>query len=103
MNEQPAADDDLMLALGHKLAKTALDTLMSSLGENLLGAAEVKGMLEEKRGNEISRQRVDQITRAKGFPQPVVRLAMGPVWWKPDVAQYIDAERRPGRPRKGVA
>jgi hypothetical protein len=70
-----------------------------NLGENLVGMAEVKAMTEAKYGKTFTRQRIDQITRTKDFPVPVVRLAMGPVWWKPDVARFLELERRPGRPR----
>lgn len=35
------------------------------------------------------------------FPEPVVVLAMGPVWVWPDVAAWIAIPRRAGRPAKG--
>ncbi|MDW5327359.1 hypothetical protein [Plantactinospora sp. KLBMP9567] len=51
--------------------------------------AEIREML-----GGISRQRVNVITNAKGFPDPVARLAMGKVWRRRDVARWI-AEHRP--------
>ncbi|MFE9955659.1 hypothetical protein [Micromonospora sp. NPDC005299] len=55
----------------------------------LVGAAEIRDML-----GGISRQRVNVITNAKGFPDPVAVLQMGKVWRKRDVERWI-AEHRP--------
>ncbi|MEU1688428.1 hypothetical protein [Micromonospora sp. NPDC005707] len=56
---------------------------------DLVGAAEIRDML-----GGISRQRVNVITNAKGFPDPVAVLQMGKVWRKRDVERWI-AEHRP--------
>ncbi|MET8837581.1 hypothetical protein ABZV78_27210 [Micromonospora sp. NPDC004540] len=56
---------------------------------DLVGAAEIRDML-----GGISRQRVNVITNAKGFPDPIAVLQMGKVWRKRDVERWI-AEHRP--------
>lgn len=43
----------------------------------------------------VSRQRVYQITREKGFPDPLVRLTMGQVWLAEEVEVWRDAHRPP--------
>ncbi|MET8908730.1 hypothetical protein [Micromonospora sp. NPDC004551] len=58
---------------------------------DLVGAAEIRDML-----GGISRQRVNVITNAKGFPDPVAVLQMGKVWRKRDVERWI-AEHRPAQ------
>ncbi|MEU4366160.1 hypothetical protein [Micromonospora chersina] len=55
----------------------------------LVGAAEIRDML-----GGISRQRVNVITNAKGFPDPIAVLQMGKVWRRRDVERWI-AEHRP--------
>lgn len=42
----------------------------------------------------VRRQRADQLSRTKGFPEPVADLASGRVWAKEDVVRWAD-ERRP--------
>lgn len=37
----------------------------------------------------VTRQRVHIISRRKGFPDPVSVLAMGSVWLKSDVEEWI--------------
>ncbi|MFF4888767.1 hypothetical protein [Micromonospora chersina] len=56
---------------------------------DLVGAAEIRDML-----GGISRQRVNVITNAKGFPDPIAVLQMGKVWRRRDVERWI-AEHRP--------
>ena len=41
----------------------------------------------------VRRQRADQLSRTKGFPEPVIELASGRVWAKKDVVRWA-AERR---------
>ncbi|MFI6327049.1 hypothetical protein ACIBBG_01985 [Micromonospora chersina] len=55
---------------------------------DLVGAAEIRDML-----GGISRQRVNVITNAKGFPDPIAVLQMGKVWRRRDVERWI-AEHR---------
>lgn len=45
----------------------------------------------------VTRQRASQIAAHPGFPKPVDRLAMGPVWREADVKAFLDAPRKPGR------
>ena len=57
----------------------------------LAGLAEVAGLAG------VSRQRAGQITAHPDFPEPIARLAMGPVWLKSDVAKFLDTPRKAGR------
>jgi predicted DNA-binding transcriptional regulator AlpA len=36
----------------------------------------------------VSRQRVDQLTRMEGFPEPAAELAIGRVWERADVEAW---------------
>lgn len=54
----------------------------------VMGAAEIADRLG------VTRQRVYQIVGKKGFPDPIVQLAMGQVFWTKDIEQWI-AENRP--------
>lgn len=51
----------------------------------------------------VSRQRAGQIVMHPGFPEPVDKLAMGPVWIEDEVKAFLAAPRPPGRPRKAEA
>lgn len=55
----------------------------------LVGTAEIAAML-----GGVTRQRAYQITREKGFPDPVAVLSMGSVWLSEDVEAWI-ARHRP--------
>jgi prophage regulatory protein len=57
---------------------------------DLVGAHEIAEILG------VSRQRVQQLARTAGFPQPVAVLAMGKVWVRSDVEEW--AARRGRRP-----
>lgn len=57
--------------------------------DDLVGAAEIARLL-----GDLSRQRVQQLVRTYGFPEPVARLDMGKVWWRVDVERWR-AEHRP--------
>ena len=61
--------------------------------EDLVGAAEIALLL-----GGLSRQRVQQLVRTAGFPEPVARLDMGKVWWRDDVERWA-AENRPASRR----
>jgi prophage regulatory protein len=54
----------------------------------LVGAAEIQDLLG------VTRTRVHQITRTKGFPEPYVTLRMGSVWAADEVEAWI-REHRP--------
>ena len=41
----------------------------------------------------VTRQRAYQLTREKGFPDPVAQLAMGKVWDAGDVEEWIRRHR----------
>lgn len=61
----------------------------------LAGLAEIASL----RG--CSRQRAGQIAALPGFPEPVQRLAMGPVWVEAEVVEFLGTERKAGRKPKG--
>jgi hypothetical protein len=67
----------------------------------LAGLAEIAGLLAERSGRaKVSRSYAGQVTAHPDFPEPVQRLAMGPVWVEADVAKFIETPRSPGRKRK---
>ena len=49
---------------------------------HLVSTVEIAAMLG------VSRQRVDQLTRTEGFPEPVAELAIGRVWERADVEAW---------------
>jgi hypothetical protein len=57
----------------------------------LAGLAEVASLAG------VSRQRAAQLANHPGFPEPVQRLAMGPVWREADVQKFLATPRTPGR------
>jgi predicted DNA-binding transcriptional regulator AlpA len=57
----------------------------------LAGLAEVASLAG------VSRQRAAQLAAHPQFPEPVDRLAMGPVWREADVKAFLAVERKPGR------
>lgn len=57
----------------------------------LAGLAEVAGLAG------VSRTRAGQIANHPDFPEPVARLAMGPVWREDDVKAFLAVPRKPGR------
>ena len=63
----------------------------------LAGLAEIAGLAG------VSRQRAAQLASHPDFPEPVQRLAMGPVWLEADAARFLATPRQPGRrPKSGV-
>jgi len=60
----------------------------------LAGLAEVASLAD------VSRTRAGQLANHPDFPQPVQRLAMGPVWREDDVKAFLATERKPGRKPK---
>lgn len=59
----------------------------------LMGAAEIGLLLG------VSRQRVQQLVSAPGFPQPAAVLVMGKVWYADEVRAW--AEERKSSTRAG--
>lgn len=57
----------------------------------LAGLAEVASLAG------VSRQRAAQLAAHPDFPEPVQRLAMGPVWRESDVVKFLAVPRKPGR------
>lgn len=64
---------------------------MTTKFPKLAGLAEVAGLAG------VSRSRAGQLAAHPGFPAPVQRLAMGPVWLEADVKAFLVAPRKPGR------
>jgi predicted DNA-binding transcriptional regulator AlpA len=54
----------------------------------LMGTAEVAKLLG------VSRQRVNQLSHRDDFPEPVARLAAGPVWQTVDIERWARASGR---------
>lgn len=63
----------------------------------LAGLAEIAGLAG------VSRQRAAQLAAHPGFPEPVDRLAMGPVWREADVTKFLATPRKAGRRPKAVS
>lgn len=59
----------------------------------LAGLAEVAGLAG------VSRTRAGQLAAHPDFPEPVQRLAMGPVWREADVWKFLTTPRKAGRRR----
>lgn len=79
--------------LDHEQNKKALQEFIT----DLMGNSEVAEMLK------VSRQRVSEISRThEQFPQPVAKLASGPVYAADDVKAFVRQweRRRTGRPPK---
>ncbi len=62
----------------------------------LAGLAEVASLAN------VSRTRAGQLANHPGFPEPVQRLAMGPVWREADVQKFLATPRKAGRKPKGA-
>lgn len=66
----------------------------------LVGVTEIAGLLARD-GTPVSRQRASAITARRDFPEPLARLAAGPVWTRDSVRNFVETwERRPGRPAR---
>ncbi len=50
--------------------------------DHLMGTSEVAALLG------VSRQRVQQLSKTEQFPEPVARLAAGPIWEREDVERW---------------
>jgi hypothetical protein len=57
----------------------------------LVGIKEIAGILA------VSPQRAHQLTKREDFPDPIARLAAGPVWTRPSLERFID-DWRAGKP-----
>lgn len=55
----------------------------------LVGAAEIQDMLG------VSRQRVQQLVNAPGFPAPVLVLRMGKIWLRSDIEAWMEQRKKP--------
>lgn len=66
----------------------------------LAGLAEVAALLAERAGREVTRSYAGHVAAHPDFPEPVQRLAMGPVWIEADVRKFLSTPRKPGRQRK---
>lgn len=57
----------------------------------LAGVAEIAALAG------VSRPRAGEVSKRPDFPEPVQRLAMGPVWREADVLEYLATPRKAGR------
>lgn len=55
---------------------------------DLVGLAEIGAMLG------VSRQRVDQLARSKGFPDPVATISAGRIWLREEVERWAEQTGR---------
>lgn len=62
--------------------------------ESYVGVAEVAELFS------VSRARVSELRRQRGFPAPIAELAAGPVWHLSSLQRFLSEwPRKPGRPR----
>lgn len=66
----------------------ASTTLLSDVRSEPMGVAEVAKLLD------VSRQRVDQLSRQKGFPKPIATLSTGRVWDWADIVKWARSQGR---------
>lgn len=59
-------------------------------GVDLMSTPEIAELLG------VSRQRVDQLSRSKGFPAPAAELAVGRVWLRQDIEAWARETGRLG-------
>ena len=59
---------------------------------HLVGASEIATLLG------VTRQRVHQLSKEPGFPEPVAQLGLGSVWDTEDVQQWAEQHRPRRRP-----
>src|SRR5215471_2394521 len=79
--------------LEHQMARPAFP--------ELVGVSEIARLLGDGGAAPVSRQRASAITARDDFPDPVARLASGPVWTRDSVRNFVDTwDRRPGRPAR---
>lgn len=69
----------------------------------MTGFPKLAGLAEVASLAGVSRTRAGQIAAHPDFPEPVQRLAMGPVWLEANVQKFLNTERKPGRKPKGGA
>lgn len=54
----------------------------------LMGTTEISKLIG------VSRQRTDQLSREKGFPEPVCMLSCGRIWYEPEVRAWAIKQGR---------
>ncbi len=65
------------------------------------GFPDVVGVSEAAALLGVSRQRLDQLTARDDFPEPMVRLAAGPIWLRWSIEAFLRRwPRKPGRPAR---
>jgi hypothetical protein len=65
------------------------------------GFPDVVGVSEAAALLGVSRQRLDQLTAREDFPEPMVRLAAGPIWLRWSLEAFLRRwPRKPGRPAR---
>lgn len=57
------------------------------MGHHLVGVRQIAAMLM------VRRQRADQLSRTKGFPEPLIELASGRVWARNDIVKWAAEQR----------
>lgn len=69
--------------------------MLTRVTHHLVGLTEIADMLG------VSRQRAGQLAATEGFPEPVARLAAGPIYESADVEAWARTRNtKSGRPRK---
>jgi hypothetical protein len=76
---------------------TPAGRLLHAEPEEFAGVSEVAALLG------VSRQRVAELRRTDGFPEPIAHLAAGPIWCVAMLQRFVDEwPRRPGGSRRAA-
>jgi predicted DNA-binding transcriptional regulator AlpA len=77
-----------------KGSPSAVATTLAVMSPELAGLAEIATMLD------VTKRTAWNYTKRDDFPEPVDRLASGPIWKRADVERWASANLplRPGRP-----
>ena len=68
---------------------SAVSPILEGVSPELAGLAEVAEMLG------VTKRTVSNYTRREDFPQPVDRLASGPIWRRTDIEAWKDEHEPP--------
>lgn len=63
-------------------------------GKRTVKVGDLAGLSEIADRAGVTRQRISELSREPGFPAPLTRLKMGPVWNEPEVLRWLDTRRR---------
>jgi hypothetical protein len=63
------------------------------MASDTAATGDLMGVGEAAEALGVTKQRVHQLSRTPGFPQPIARLRAGPVWAAKDIRFYVAVRR----------